>query len=208
MQSVSYRLTEFFIIFILVPILFTLSFSIWVKLGIGLIGFGYIIYVLLRVEKLKFSIAPNLKWKGFWKRTLLTFVCISLITTVFVYFTDKDSLFNVLLNKPQLWVFILFVYSFFSVYPQELIYRTFFFSRYQRFFKSKNLFILINAAIFSLGHIFFKSTLVLVLTFLGGLIFALTFQRTKSTLLVSIEHAIYGSWLFTVGMGNMLGFPS
>ena len=208
MQSVSYRLTEFFIIFILVPILFTLSFSIWVKLGIGLIGFGYIIYVLLRVKKLKFSIAPNLKWKGFWKRTLLTFVCISLITTVFVYFTDKDSLFNVLLNKPQLWVFILFVYSFFSVYPQELIYRTFFFSRYQRFFKSKNLFILINAAIFSLGHIFFKSTLVLVLTFLGGLIFALTFQRTKSTLLVSIEHAIYGSWLFTVGMGNMLGFPS
>lgn len=208
MQSVSYRLTEFFVIFILVPILFTFSFSIWVKLGIGLIGFGYIIYVLLRVEKLKFSISPNLKWKGFWKRTLLTFAGISLITTAFVYFTDKDSLFNVLLNKPQLWVFILFVYSFFSVYPQELIYRTFFFSRYQRFFKSKNLFIVINAAIFSLGHIFFKSTLVLVLTFLGGLIFALTFQKTKSTLLVSIEHAIYGSWLFTIGMGNMLGFPS
>jgi len=27
-------------------------------------------------------------------------------------------------------------------------------------------------------------------------------------LLVSIEHAIYGCWLFTVGMGSMLGFPS
>ncbi|MFK2820913.1 CPBP family intramembrane glutamic endopeptidase [Flavobacteriaceae sp. LMIT009] len=208
MQSVSYRLTEFFIIFILIPILFTFSFSIWVKMGIGFIGFVYIIYVLLRVEKLKFSIAPNLKWKEFWKRTFLTLSLITVITTTFVYVTDKDSLFNVLLNKPQLWLFILFVYSFFSVYPQELIYRTFFFSRYQKLFKNQNLFILISATIFSLGHIFFKSTLVLVFTFLGGLIFALTFHRTKSTLLVSIEHAIYGSWLFTVGMGNMLGFPS
>jgi hypothetical protein len=25
--------------------------------------------------------------------------------------------------------------------------------------------------------------------------------------LVSIEHAIYGNWLFTVGMGQMLAFP-
>jgi hypothetical protein len=55
---------------------------------------------------------------------------------------------------------------------------------------------------------FFKNTLVLFLTFLGGVLFALTYNKTRSTLLVSIEHAIYGSWLFTVGMGNMLGFPS
>lgn len=48
----------------------------------------------------------------------------------------------------------------------------------------------------------------MILTFIGGLLFALTFKKTKSTLLVSIEHAIYGSWLFTVGMGEMLGFPS
>lgn len=48
----------------------------------------------------------------------------------------------------------------------------------------------------------------MVLTFVGGLLFAFTFQKTKSTLLVTVEHAIYGSWLFTVGMGNMLGFPS
>ncbi|MEM5566908.1 CPBP family intramembrane glutamic endopeptidase [Psychroserpens sp. AS72] len=97
---------------------------------------------------------------------------------------------------------------FFSVYPQELIYRTFFFQRYQMLFKSQTLFILINATLFSLAHLFFKNGLVMILTFIGGLLFALTFKKTKSTLLVSIEHAIYGSWLFTVGMGEMLGFPS
>jgi CAAX protease family protein len=70
------------------------------------------------------------------------------------------------------------------------------------------LLLFVNAIVFSLGHIFFRNTLVLVLTFFGGLLFAYTFSKTKSTLLVSIEHAIYGCWLFTVGMGSMLGFPS
>ena len=103
---------------------------------------------------------------------------------------------------------LLFIYSFFSVYPQELIYRTFYFQRYKSLFKSKVLLIFLNAVVFCLAHIFFQNTFVLILTFLGGLLFALTYQKTKSTLLVSIEHAIYGCWLFTVGMGNMLGFPS
>ena len=208
MKSVSYRLTEFFIIFILVPIVFTFSFNVWIKIGVGLLGFGYIIYVLLKVEKLKFKISPNLNWKSFWLQTLLKFVFIATLSTLLVYFTNNDLLFEVLLNKPQLWIFILFVYSFFSVYPQELVYRTFFFNRYETLFSNKKLFILINATVFSLGHIFFKSSLVLALTFVGGILFAYTFYKTRSTLLVSIEHAIYGSWLFTVGMGNMLGFPS
>jgi membrane protease YdiL (CAAX protease family) len=55
---------------------------------------------------------------------------------------------------------------------------------------------------------FLKNSLVMLLTFLGGILFAITFHKTRSTLLVSIEHAIYGIWLFTVGMGEMLAFPS
>ncbi len=74
-------------------------------------------------------------------------------------------------------------------------------------FNSNMLFLFVNAIVFSLAHLFFKNTLVVILTFLGSLLFAFTFNKTKSTLLVSIEHAIYGSWLFTVGMGSMLGFP-
>lgn len=122
--------------------------------------------------------------------------------------TNKEALFNVLLQKPKLWIIILFVYSFFSVYPQELLYRTFFFKRYKGLFKNEALFLFVNAILFSLAHLFFKNSLVIVLTFLGGLLFVCTFNKTKSTLLTSIEHAIYGSWLFTVGMGGMLGFPT
>ncbi len=177
-------------------------------MALGILGFLYIIYVLLKIQKNKFKMAKNLNWTAFWQRTLLQLAVIILVTTSYVYITDKTQLFNVMLSNYKLWIFILFFYSLFSVYPQELIYRTFFFQRYQELFKNDWLFILVNAALFSLAHIFFMNTLVMFLTFIGGIFFALTFKKTKSTLLVSIEHAIYGCWLFTVGMGNMLGFPS
>ncbi len=208
MKSTVYKSIELFVIFVLVPVSFTINYSPLIKGVIGLIGFIYVIFVLLKVEKLKFKIAKNLNWKQFWKTTLFKLSIIIVVTTLFVWLTNKTSLFVVLLNKPKLWVFILFVYTFLSVYPQELIYRTFFFERYKGMLKSDNLFLFVNAILFSLAHLLFKNTLVIVLTFLGGLLFALTYRRTSSTLLVSIEHAIYGCWLFTVGMGEMLGFPS
>ncbi|MEY8869824.1 CPBP family intramembrane glutamic endopeptidase [Meridianimaribacter flavus] len=208
MKSNAYKLIEFFIIFILIPISFALEYSPFIKLGIGFVGFLYVIYLLLKVERKKFKVAQGLNWKQFWRETVIKLAIIAVLTTLFVWFTDNARLFEVLLNKPLLWLVILFVYSVFSVYPQELIYRTLFFERYAVLFQSTSFAIVLNAVVFSLAHIMFKSTLVLVLTFLGGLLFALTYTKTKSTLLVSIEHAIYGSWLFTVGMGTMLGFPS
>jgi uncharacterized protein len=208
MQKHIYKYTEFFIIFVLLPVSFTLDYLIWIKLIIGFLGFLYVIFVLLKIEGNTFKIAENLNWNQFWKATTVKLFAIIMVTTLFVWFTDKESLFNVLLNQPFKWFVVLFIYSVFSVYPQELIYRTLYFQRYKDLFKNENLFIFLNAIVFSLAHLFFRNTLVLLFTFLGGLLFALTYQKTKSTLLVSIEHAIYGCWLFTVGMGDMLGFPS
>lgn len=208
MKSTFYKLSEFFILFFIIPVSFAISYPIWIKLVIGLVGFVYVIFILLRVEKCKFKISPNLSWNRFWKRTLIQLTFIAILTIIYMWFVDRENLFVVILNKPLLWLAILFLYSFFSVYPQELIYRTFYFQRYSTLFRSEILFIILNATVFSLAHIFFRNALVMILTFIGGILFALTFKKTKSTLLVSIEHAIYGCWLFTVGMGNMLGFPS
>lgn len=199
---------EFFSIFILAPIVFCLPISVYAKLGIGLVGFLYILYILLRVEKAKFKLAENLDWRSFWKQVTLHLLIIALVTVCYVWLVQPEALFKVMLKNSKLWIFILIFYSLFSVYPQELIYRTFFFQRYEHLFKSKNLLIFVNAIVFSMAHIFFRNTLVMVLTFIGGLLFALTYTKTRSTVMVSIEHAIYGCWLFTVGMGDMLGFPS
>ncbi|MDC8004777.1 CPBP family glutamic-type intramembrane protease [Aureisphaera galaxeae] len=207
MTHPRYLLVEFFLIFIAVPVSFALPYSPWVKGPIALLGFAYIVYVLFRVEKIKFKVKRGIDWKAFWRRILIIFGVIALTTTAFVYFSEPKNLFYVPRTNIGLYVIILFVYTFLSVWQQEIIYRTFFFKRYEELFNSKYLFIFVNAIVFSLAHIFFRNTLVMVLTFVGGLLFAWTYFRFRSTTLVSIEHALYGNWLFTVGMGQMLAFP-
>jgi membrane protease YdiL (CAAX protease family) len=208
MQTKVYKISELVIIFIFIPVSFAIDYAIWLKMTIGTIGFLYVLFVLMRVEKIKFEIAAQINWRSFLQRTFSQLVIIAVLTTLYMWFVDRQNLYMVVLNKPLLWLAILFFYSLFSVYPQELIYRTLFFKRYQSLVKNEMGFILLNAALFSLAHLFFGNVLVMVLTFVGGLLFALTYKKTKSTLLVSLEHAIYGCWLFTVGMGDMLGFPS
>lgn len=203
-----YKFFEFIILFIALPVSYYFDYSPYLKAGLLLLGFLYVIWMLVRVEKQKFKINKLLNWKQFWRRTLVLLAVICVLTICYMFYTDAKNLFVVPRTKPLLWIVILFTYSFLSVYPQELIFRTFFFLRYESYIKNKHLFVLVNAVVFCLAHLLFKNTLVLILTFLGGILFALTFQKTRSTLLVSIEHAIYGSWLFTVGMGEMLGFPS
>ena len=200
-------LSEFFILFILLPVSLAIPFNIWVKVGMVLIGFVYILIVLKKAENINFQIKKNINWKYLGRRILVTFVLVTVATTAYVWFQDKEALFYVPINKPKLYVAILFIYTFLSVWPQEIIYRTFFFERYEAFFDNKTLFIFINALVFSLAHLFFRNTLVLVLTFIGGIIFGFTYLKFRSTTAVSIEHAVYGNWLFTVGMGGMLGFP-
>jgi len=207
MKSNVYKSLELFILFVLLPVGLALPFDIKIKGILILLGFFYLLFVMFRIEKIPFKFIKGLDWNYFWKRTTLLFIGIAAVTTFYVYFMDASILFCVLLNNPKLWIIILLVYTFLSVWPQELIYRTFFFTRYERLFENKKLFVFVNAILFSLAHVFFRNTLVIVLTFVGGLLFGITYLNTKSTLLVSIEHAIYGNWLFTVGMGQMLAFP-
>jgi membrane protease YdiL (CAAX protease family) len=197
---------ELLLLFVLLPVSLAFSYSWWLKLGLGLSGFVYVMWLLLRVYRIPFR-PKGLAWKDFWYWIRFKFLLIVLVTTLFVYFSHPSDLFFVPLNKPGLFAVIVLVYTFLSVWPQEVIYRTFFVVRYADLFPSKGLLIFVNAILFSLAHVFFRSTLVLVLTFLGGLLFAWTFLRFRSTMLVSVEHALYGNWLFTVGMGQMLAFP-
>jgi membrane protease YdiL (CAAX protease family) len=207
LQRKTYKLLEAVLIFIVIPFSFLYDYSVWVKIGIAIFGFIYIVWMLLRVEKQKFALSKSIRWNAFWQLLLKRSALIIVFTLGYMFLVAPEGLFSVILNKPILWIIIVIIYSLTSVYPQELIYRTFFDIRYRKYFKNRWLFIFINALVFSFAHIIFWNTLVLVLTFIGGLFFAITYEKTKSTVLVSIEHAIYGSWLFTIGMGAMLGFP-
>ncbi|QIE58855.1 CPBP family intramembrane metalloprotease [Rasiella rasia] len=206
-QTNQFRCVEFFVLFIVLPVSLAINFNVWIKVGLVASGFIYVLWVLRKSEAIKFTVKKNIDWNAFWRRLGVTFLMVVIATTSYVWFVDKEALFFVPKTNPMLFVFILFVYTFLSVWPQEIIYRTFFFERYEVLFKNKTLFIFINAIVFSLAHLFFRNTLVLILTFIGGIIFGYTYLKFRSTTAVSIEHALYGNWLFTVGMGQMLAFP-
>lgn len=105
-------------------------------------------------------------------------------------------------RNTRVWAIIMVLYPIFSVYPQELVYRTFLFHRYKPLFRSQTALILASAFAFGLMHIVFHHWLSVAMTFAGGLLFAWTYARTRSTLAASVEHALYGCFVFTVGLGS------
>jgi len=64
------------------------------------------------------------------------------------------------------------------------------------------LFIFINALLFSFSHIIFNNWLAIILTFFISFLFAYTYKKSNSLLVVSLEHALYGNLIFTVGIGD------
>ncbi len=207
MQNRLYKGLELFFLFILLPISFLIDSHFLFKVIPTILGFIYILFFLKRKNLLKLKFPDKDHWKTFWRETIIKFAIVVLVTGLYVFLIAPNTLFSIVIKKPGLWIIILFVYTFLSVWPQEIIYRTFFFERYKEWVNNKWLFIFINAILFSLAHLFLRSFLVQIITFIGGVLFAYTYQKTKSTTLASIEHAIYGNWLFTVGMGEMLAFP-
>ncbi|MDZ7716529.1 MAG: CPBP family intramembrane glutamic endopeptidase [Balneolaceae bacterium] len=103
-------------------------------------------------------------------------------------------------ENTQIWLIIMTLYPLLSALPQELIYREFFFYRYEQLFPAKWALLLMSAASFSFLHIVYDNQWALLISFVGGVMFARTYQRTRSLYWVSVEHAIYGALIFTLGM--------
>lgn len=104
-------------------------------------------------------------------------------------------------ENPRILLIIWIFYPWVSAYPQEITHRVFFWHRYAGLFPGRRSLILANALIFAWMHALFWSWVALVMTFVGGLLFAHTYDRTRSGLAAGFEHAIYGAWCFTVGLG-------
>jgi membrane protease YdiL (CAAX protease family) len=199
---------ELLFLYVALPISFCFSFPIYIKLGLGILSFIYLLVILSQNKYVFYKKSFKNYSQKISLQILITLAALIIITTTYLKFTNPDALFNVIKAKPTMWIAFICIYSFLSVIPQEIIYRSFYFERYKNLFTNEKLFILSNALVFSLGHLFFNNLLVNVITFIGGLIFAYTYNKTKSLILVSIEHAIYGCWLYTVGFGEVLGFPT
>jgi hypothetical protein len=112
-----------------------------------------------------------------------------------------DLLFSFARERTLIWLLVIVLYPLLSAVPQEIIFRTFFFHRYRRLFPNDISMMLTNGACFGLAHLFFGNWLAPALTAVGGVIFARTYSRTCSTILVCLEHSLWGNFIFTVGLG-------
>lgn len=118
-----------------------------------------------------------------------------------VWLLRPDLLFEFPKRAPRIWIAVMCLYPLFSVYPQEIVYRAFIFHRYRAIFPQPWFVVALSALAFGYAHVLFKNEVAVLLSIVGGAFFAWTYQRTHSILLVWIEHALYGCFIFTVGLG-------
>ena len=136
------------------------------------------------------------------KKIFLRFAVCSVLIAGLVFIVFPDNLFDFPLERPTVWASVMILYPLLSVYPQELIYRAFFFERYRRLFPNCWSAVFASAVVFGLVHIIFQNPLAVLMTLVGGIFFAETYARTRSLRLVWLEHALYGCLIFTIGLGE------
>jgi len=136
------------------------------------------------------------------KRVLRRFLlcAVTLVAATMALFPDK--LFALPRAMPLEWAVLLATYPVLSVYPQELLYRAFFLKRYEGLFPNGRGLWLGSALAFAWLHVIFRNPLAIVMTLVGGWFFAQTYGRTRSMRLVCLEHTLYGSLIFSVGLGE------
>jgi hypothetical protein len=105
-------------------------------------------------------------------------------------------------ERPGLWALVMAAYPFLSAWPQEFLYRRFFFWRYAPLFGEGAARTAINAILFGWLHAMYDNWPAVALSALGGVFFATTYARSRNLALVWIEHALYGQLLFTFGLGR------
>lgn len=194
-------------LFVLIPCVLFFEIPLVIRAGVVLMGIIYVLRTVIKHQLITRRSLCALPLKPYWKIIILRFIFLIISSVILMYLSDSEKLFVVVRKNPAMWFGVSIFYAVLSVYPQEFLYRSFFFSRYGSLFRKPFLLIVVNVLVFSFAHIGFKNLLVLALTLIGGVLFSITYFKTRSLLVTSIEHALYGSWLFTVGMGEMLAFP-
>ena len=137
-------------------------------------------------------------------RILLAAAVSALPLAALLHAIVPEALLSLPRNHPGLWMLVMVCYPILSVFPQGIIYRALFYRRYGGLFRSTQARRLVAALCFSFSHIFFLNEWALALTFIGGLIFSHTYERTGSVFVSNAAHAVFGDLVFTLGYGVFL----
>lgn len=197
------RILEFILLFFGIPLLIYLDKD-FIHPSIIILPVLLFIFLLLRRH-------PEFQWKELirWSITrrvlrvnALIIIISALLVLAYVFYFDRENLFNLPRANPWIYLAMCLFYPVFSAYGQEIIYRTFLARRYSGLFRKSWLYVLASAVTFSFMHIVYYNPVSMILTFIGGFYFARVYQQTGSVLFTSVLHGIYGIILFGMGMGQ------
>lgn len=167
---------------------------------VGLAGFMSIALSLDRSFRWREGLAFRWRWTA--ARTVLgRFAVCGAALSALVAMLAPELFLSFPRERPGLWAAVMVLYPLFSVVPQEILYRVFFFHRYEDLLGGAWRTSFHSAVLFGVAHLLFGNWISVVLTAIGGWFFATTYARTRSLWLASFEHALYGQLVFTVGLG-------
>jgi uncharacterized protein len=135
------------------------------------------------------------------KGILLTFMLPALLLCIFTFMCYPKRFLYFISDDPWLWLVFVVLYPPLACYPQELLFRAFFFHRYGPLFRSRAALIVLSGISFGLAHLYLNNLYAPGLTTLGGMIFAYRYARSGTVVASTVEHGLWGIFLFTIGMG-------
>ena len=199
-------LLEIILVFIGIPLLYKYDFIPFHK-SIPL-AIVFLLYLAILLTDKKFT-RKYFTMNGFrkWKPVIIRTTVFFLLSVCFVAYFKPENLFIIVKEKPFIWIMIMIFYPVWSAYPQELIYRAYFFHRFSKYANNKLILIIINSLLFSFSHIIFNNWIALILTFAGNFFLVNTYRKSNSLMVVFIEHAVYGNIIFTTGLGEYFYLP-
>lgn len=203
MKGKIYLAIEFVLLFFGIPTWIYLDQD-FIHSSIIILPVLVFIFILLRRNS-DFKWSELIRW-GVSRKMLYTnailIVLAALLMLGYVFFFEPENLFN--LPRTNIWLYLglCLFYPVFSAVGQEIIYRTFLSRRYSVILPRGWQFVLASALTFSFMHIVYYNPVSLILTFIGGIYFAVNYRITRSVLFTSILHGIFGIMMFGIGLGQ------
>ena len=201
-KSVRYFYIELIVVFYAVPVFYAFNKG---ASPIPFLIFLAIACVVNLIRSAEFDRKCFFTLGGFrqhYRWMLIRFAVLAPVIAVFTALYAPESLFAFMMEDTGRWAAVMLLYPLLSVYPQEIVYRAFFFKRYKNIFTDSRELVLISSLSFAFAHIIYLNPVSVLFSLAGGYIFADTYQKTRSLIAVSIEHAFYGWLIFTIGLGR------
>lgn len=199
-HSTTYMVFEFLLFYVFVPFIATAFLDGWWKILPLIFIALFFLLLLIRDPDFDNRILVRLD-RPYIKKSVGRVIVITVLMIWFTWWIFPDLFFKYPIENFKNYAVTFFLYPFASVLPQEIIYRLYYFHRYQKLVPEKYLLMLSNAIIFGLTHFIYGNWVAPIATFLVSWIFIFNYLKTKSLLNVSLEHYFYGLVMFTIGFG-------